>query len=55
MASEMEHGEHEGRRDFLKGALAAGGTAATWTAAGLSPVAPAQAQAGMVPGSKNHY
>jgi len=55
MASEMEHGEHEGRRDFLKGALAAGGAAASWTAAGLSPGAPAQAQPGMVPGTKNHY
>ncbi|PYM71374.1 MAG: acetamidase [Candidatus Rokuibacteriota bacterium] len=55
MASETEHGEHEGRRDFLKGALAAGGAAASGATAGLSSVTPAQAQPGMVPGSKNHY
>ena len=55
MASEMKHGEQEGRRDFLKGALAAGGAAASWAAAGLSSVTTAQAQPGMVPGSKNHY
>ena len=45
----------EGRRDFLKGALAAGGAAASFAAAGLSSVTTAQAQPGMVPGTKNHY
>ena len=42
----------EGRRDFLKGVLAAGGTAASLGTVG---VLPAQAQPGMVPGTKNHY
>lgn len=41
----------EGRRDFLKGALAVGGMAALGTVG----VPPAQAQPGMVPGTKNHY
>ena len=41
----------EGRRDFLKGALAIGGMAASLPVG----VAPAQAQPGMVPGTKNHY
>src|SRR5713101_1617432 len=45
----------EGRRGFLKGALVAGGAAASFAAAGLSSVTTAQAQPGMVPGSKNHY
>src|SRR3989442_1324340 len=42
----------EGRRDFLKGALAVGGMAASLGPVG---VVPAQAQPGMVPGTKNHY
>jgi acetamidase/formamidase len=45
----------EGRRGFLKGALAAGGAAASFAAAGLSSVTTAQAQPGPVPGTKNHY
>ena len=45
----------EGRRGFLKGALAAGGAAASFAAAGLSSVTSAQAQPGPVPGTKNHY
>ena len=45
----------EGRRDFLKGAVAAGGAAASFAAAGLSSVTTAQAQPGVVPGTKNHY
>jgi acetamidase/formamidase len=45
-----------GRRDFLKSALTAGGVAAASMAAtGLSAVTSAQAQPGMVPGTKNHY
>ena len=55
MASETEQSQDEGRRDFLKGALAAGGAAATWAAAGLSSVTNAQAQPGPVPGTRNHY
>src|SRR5712692_3253892 len=55
MASETEQTQDEGRRDFLKGALAAGGAAATWAAAGLSSVTNAQAQPGPVPGTRNHY
>ena len=46
---------NEGRRDFLKSAVAAGGAAASLAAAGLSSVTTAQAQPGMVPGTKNHY
>jgi acetamidase/formamidase len=46
---------NEGRRAFLKGAMAAGGAAASFAAAGLSSVTTAQAQPGMVPGTKNHY
>ena len=45
----------EERRDFLKGAMAAGGAAASFAVAGLSSVTTAQAQPGMVPGTKNHY
>src|SRR6476660_6551262 len=45
----------EGRREFLKGAMMAGGAAASFAAAGLSSVTTAQAQPGMVPGTKNHY
>ena len=41
----------EGRREFLKGAMMAGGAAASLAAAGLSSVATAQAQPGMVPGT----
>jgi len=46
---------NEGRRDFLRGAMVAGGAAASFAAAGLSSVTAAQAQPGMVPGTKNHY
>ena len=42
----------EGRRDFLKGVLAASGTAASLGTVG---VLSAQAQPGIVPGTKNHY
>src|SRR3990172_12263266 len=66
MSADFEHGcetagsgEHDadagvngGRRDFLKGALAAGGIAASLGAVGVPA---AQAQPGMVPGTKNHY
>ena len=45
----------EGRRDFLKGALAAGGAAASLAVTGLSSVTSADAQPGMVPGTSNHY
>src|SRR5215475_14821420 len=48
-------GFSETRRGFLKGALTAGGLAASWSAAGLSSVSNAQAQPTMVPGTKNHY
>ena len=41
------------RRGFLKSALAVGGMAASWGAAGLSSVSNAQAQPTMVPGTKN--
>jgi hypothetical protein len=46
---------NEARRGFLKGALTAGGIAASWGAAGLSSLSNAQAQPTMVPGTKNHY
>src|SRR5262245_48886092 len=60
MSIDFEHGGeragpgHPGgvRRDFLKGALAIGGMAASVGAVGAPPV---QAQPGKVPGSKNHY
>jgi len=66
MSTDFEHGPEtagsgnrdadidasEGRRDFLKGALAVGGMAASLGPVG---VVPAQAQPGMVPGTKNHY
>ena len=45
----------EGRRGFLKGALAAGGAAASFAAAGRSSVTTAQAQPGIVLGTTNHY
>ncbi len=45
----------EARRDFLKGSLAAGGLAASFATMGGPVVASAQAQPGMVPGTKNHY
>src|SRR5215475_11207323 len=48
-------GFSETRRGFLKGALTAGGMAASWSAAGLSSVSNANAQPAMVPGTKNHY
>src|ERR1700741_3400720 len=46
------HADEHGRRDFLKGTLLAG--AAAVTAAAMQPPA-AQAQPGMVPGTRNHY
>lgn len=46
---------NEGRRGFLKGAMAARGAAASFAAAGISSVTTAHAQPGMVPGAKNHY
>ncbi len=49
---DADTGVREGRRDFLKGALAVGGMAASL---GAMTVPPAQAQPGMVPGTKNHY
>src|SRR5437773_2483196 len=63
MSSDPEVGEreasdvHEGRREFLKGALTAGGVAATLGAGavGVSSVTTADAQPGMVPGARNHY
>src|SRR5437763_2736323 len=45
------HEDGNGRRDFLKGALLAGGAVAS---AGVGAVA-AQAQPGRVPGTLNHY
>src|SRR5262249_40362792 len=49
-------GADESRREFLKGALAAGGAAASLAVSPvLSSVTSAQAQPGMVPGTKNHY
>src|SRR5881396_1528831 len=45
----------EGRREVLKGAAVVGGLAASVNAAGLSSLTSAQAQPGMVPGTKNHY
>ncbi len=47
-----DSGVNDGRRDFLKGVLAAGGAAAAFGRVG--EVA-AQAQPGIVPGTKNHY
>ena len=44
--------DDHGRRDFLKGTLLAG--AAAVTAAAMTAPA-AQAQPGMVPGTRNHY
>src|SRR5258705_4712756 len=44
-----------GRRGFLKGVLAAGGAAASLLTPVLSSMSSAQAQPGMVPGTKNHY
>src|SRR2546430_16856774 len=63
MSSDPEVGEreasdvHEGRREFLKGALTAGGVAATLGAGavGVSSVTTADAQPGMGPGARNHY
>jgi acetamidase/formamidase len=49
--AEERHADGSARRDFLKGALVAGGAAAS---VGLSTVA-AQAQPGRVPGTTNHY
>src|SRR5438876_626887 len=49
--STARHDEDNGRRDFLKGAVVAGGAAASL---GLGAVA-AQAQPGRVPGTLNHY
>src|SRR5258708_5733657 len=49
---ESEPSALEGRRDFLKGTLAVGGVAASL---GMVGVPPAQAQPGVVPGTKNHY
>src|SRR5919204_5880765 len=48
------HGDSDerGRRDFLKGTLLAGAAAVT-TAAVTAPAA--QAQPGIVPGTRNHY
>src|SRR5499425_2880567 len=46
--------DEHGRRDFLKGTLLAGAAAVTATAATLAAPA-AQAQPGMVPGTRNHY
>jgi acetamidase/formamidase len=47
----VEASDSEGRRDFLKGALVAGGTVAS---AGLG-AATVMAQPGRVPGTTNHY
>src|SRR5438552_15336428 len=44
--------ETDGRREFLKGALAVGGGAAALGAVGVPQ---AQAQPGRVPGTTNHY
>src|SRR5467141_431867 len=49
--STERHEDGNGRRDFLKGALLAGGAVAS---AGVGAVA-AQAQPGRVPGTLNHY
>src|SRR5262245_260372 len=52
--SDIDHdasSDDRGRRDFLKGALIAGGAAAS---AGVGP-ATAMAQPGRVPGTTNHY
>ena len=49
--ADERHADGSARRDFLKGALVAGGAAAS---VGLSTVA-AQAQPGRVPGTTNHY
>src|SRR5262250_2912292 len=46
--------DEHGRRDFLKGTLLAGAAAVTATAPTLAAPA-AQAQPGMVPGTRNHY
>jgi acetamidase/formamidase len=51
MTDETENG----RRDFLKGMVAAGGLAASAVGAQLSSVTSAQAQPGRVPGTTNHY
>ena len=48
---DTSHEDGNGRRDFLKGALLAGGGVA---AAGVGAVT-AQAQPGRVPGTMNHY
>jgi acetamidase/formamidase len=48
-------GVDEARRGFLKGALMAGGMAASWATAGLSSVSNAGAQPARVPGTTNHY
>src|SRR5262247_833330 len=52
--STSQAADEHGRRDFLKGTLLAGAAAVTATAAGLATPA-AQAQPGMVPGTRNHY
>ncbi len=46
-----DHSDDHGRRDFLNGTLLAG---AAVTAASMTPPA-AQAQPGIVPGTRNHY
>ena len=48
----QRHADDNGRRDFLKGTLLAGAAAVT-VGAVTSPAA--QAQPGMVPGTRNHY
>ena len=52
IASAQRHADDNGRRDFLKGTLLAGAAAVT-VGAVTSPAA--QAQPGMVPGTRNHY
>jgi acetamidase/formamidase len=44
-----------GRRSFLKGALTLGGVAASMGTVGISSVGDAQAQPGVVSGTRNHY
>jgi acetamidase/formamidase len=44
-----------GRRSFLKGALTLGGVAASMGTVGISSVGDAQAQPGIVSGTRNHY
>lgn len=54
-ATDADQESGPGRRDFLKGVVAAGGLAASAAGGALSSVVNAQAQPTRVPGTTNHY